>query len=231
MHVPTAGGAMDAALVLPARGSGPGVVLLPEIFGVNRYVRRAAERLAELGYVVLAPDLFWRTDPGLALDERDAESLARGMEATGRLDREVAVADAIAAVGALRGRSEVSGRVGVLGFCLGGALAYAVAAADDPDAAVCYYGSGIGDAIEAAAGIACPVLFHFGAEDPYIPREQIDRVAALAASRPEMTCHIHAGAGHAFDNPAPMFHRPEAAASAWALTGDFLARTLGRRGE
>ncbi len=218
---------MDAALVLPEAGSGPGVVVLHEIFGVNAYIRRAAERLAELGYVVLVPDLFWRTDPGLALDEHDEESLARGMEAVGRLDRQVAVADAIAALAALRGRPEVTGRVGVLGFCLGGALAYLVAAEGDPDAAVCYYGSGIADALDAATDITCPVLFHFGADDRFIPREQADRVAALAAGRPEMTCHVHAGAGHAFDNPAPMFHRPEAAAAAWALTGDFLAENLG----
>ncbi|HEU0316241.1 MAG TPA: dienelactone hydrolase family protein, partial [Solirubrobacteraceae bacterium] len=206
MHVPTAGGVMDAVLVLPEAGSGPGVVLLHEIFGVNAYVTRAAERLAELGYVVLVPDLFWRTDPGFTVDERDEESLARGMEAAGRLDRPVAVTDAIAALGALRGRPEVTGRVGVLGFCLGGALAYLAAAEGDPDAAVCYYGSGIADALDAAAEITCPVLFHFGAEDRFIPREQADRVAALAAGRPELTCHIHAGAGHAFDNPAPMFH-------------------------
>ncbi len=218
---------MDAALVLPEAGSGPGVVLLHEIFGINAYVTGAAERLAELGYVVLVPDLFWRTDPGFALDERDEESLARGMEVAGRLDRQVAVTDAIAALGALRGRPEVTGRVGVLGFCLGGALAYLVAAEGDPDAAVCYYGSGIADALDAAGQITCPVLFHFGADDRFIPRDQANRVAALAAGRPEMTCHIHAGAGHAFDNPAPMFHGAAAAAAAWAQTGDFLAQTLG----
>ncbi|MEA2299622.1 MAG: carboxymethylenebutenolidase [Solirubrobacteraceae bacterium] len=226
-RVQTPDGEMGAHLVLPATGSGPGVLLLQEIFGVGPYIKAVADRLGELGYVVLAPDLYWRTEPGLVLDH-DQAGMALAMAAGQRLDRDDAVADAVAALGHLRRLPAVAGRVGVLGFCLGGALAFQVAARGDPDAAVCYYGSGIADALDAAAEITCPVLFHFGAEDPFIPREHADRVAGLAASRADMECHIHDGAGHAFDNhESAMFHHPEAAAAAWALTRDFLDRTLG----
>jgi carboxymethylenebutenolidase len=81
--------------------------------------------------------------------------------------------------------------------------------------------------LDEADRISCPVLFHYGGSDPYIPREQSDAVCAFAASRPDMECHIHKDAGHAFDNhEAPMFHQPEPAARAWEITKDFLARRL-----
>lgn len=225
-QVSTADGVMDAHLVVPEVRSGAGVLVLQEIFGVNDYVKQAARRLADLGYVALAPDLYWRTDPGLALDHDEA-SMGQAMAASRKLDRTTAVADAVAALDHLRGLPGVTGKVGVLGFCLGGALAYGVAVEDAPDAAVCYYGSGIADALDAAPRITCPVLFQFGGADQFIPREQIDRVAELAAAREGMDCHIHEGAGHAFDNPAPMFHHPAAAAAAWGITRDFLAHSVG----
>jgi carboxymethylenebutenolidase len=220
------GGEMAAYVALPSSGAGPGVLVLMEIFGVGPYIRRAAERLAELGYVALAPDLYRRTQPRLELSH-DQEGLQQAMAAVGQLDVEGAVQDSIVALGRLRELSEVDGPVGVLGFCLGGRLAFAVAAESDPAAAVCYYGSGVADALGDGERIRCPVLFHFGAKDPYIPLEQAERVAGAAAGRPGWECHIQPDAGHAFDNhESAMFHRPEAAARAWALTSDFLAREL-----
>ena len=97
----------------------------------------------------------------------------------------------------------------------------------DPDVAVCYYGSGIPDALDLTPRITCPVLLHFGGADPYIPREQVDAVAALAAPRAGFECYVQDAAGHAFDNSfSPQFSDPPAAAAAWALTVEFLARTL-----
>jgi carboxymethylenebutenolidase len=219
-------GAFDAHLALPAGGSGPGMLLLHEIFGVNDYVRDSAQRLAELGYVVLAPDLFWRTQPGLEL-RHDEAGLQAGMAAVAQLDFAAAVDDAIAALEALRALPEVSGgRAGVLGFCLGGTLAYQVAVNADPDVAVVYYGSGIPGALDRAGAITCPMIMHWGGADPYIPREQVDAVAAMAGAHDSIECHVHEGAGHAFDNLAPMFHNPDACAAAWELTAAFLAREL-----
>ena len=97
----------------------------------------------------------------------------------------------------------------------------------DPDTGVCYYGSGIPDALDAAAQVMSPMLMHWGGADQFIPREQVNAVAAMAAEHDPIECHVHEGAGHAFDNSfAPMFHDPEAAARAWELTSAFLARTL-----
>jgi carboxymethylenebutenolidase len=222
-----ADGELEAHVAIPAAGSGPGIVLLHEIFGITDYVRDCAQRLAELGYVVLAPDLFWRTQPGLELNHDDA-GLQAGMDATSKLDIPAAVADAIAALEVLRAMPEVTDRrAGVLGFCLGGTLAYQVAVNGDPQVAVVYYGSAIPGTLDAAAQIACPTIMHWGGADPYIPRAQVDAVAALAAERDDIECHVHEGAGHAFDNHrAPMFHVPEARAAAWELTAAFLAREL-----
>jgi carboxymethylenebutenolidase len=222
-----ADGELAAHVAIPASGSGPGILLLHEIYGVNVYVRDNAQRLAELGYVVLAPDLFWRTQPGLELDHDDA-GLQAGFAAMQRLDVAQAAQDAVAALEVLRAMAQVADRrAGVLGFCLGGTLAYQVAVQGDPDAAVVYYGSGVPGALDAAAAIACPVLMHWGGVDPFIPREQVDAVAAWAAEHERIECHVHEGAGHAFDNHhAPHFHHPEAAAAAWELTVAFLARTL-----
>ena len=226
-RVGTADGDMDAHVALPASGTGPGIVVLQEIFGVGGYIKESADRLAALGYVALAPDLYWRIERGIALDHDEA-GLGRAFETVQKLDLGLAVRDSIAALHTLRGLHEVgAGRAGVLGFCLGGTLAFQVAVQDEPDVAVCYYGSGIAGALADGERIACPVLFHFGGQDPYIPREQVDQVSAFAASRPEMECHVQEDAGHAFDNhDAPMFHQPEPAARAWEITKDFLARNL-----
>jgi len=221
------GGELEAHVAIPAAGSGPGIVLLHEIFGITDYVRDRAQRLAELGYVVLAPDLYWRTQPGLELNH-DAAGLHAAMDAVSKLDVLAAIADATAALEVLRAMPEVTdGRAGVLGFCLGGTLAYQVAVNADPQVAIVYYGSAIAGTLDAAAQIACPMIMHWGGADAYIPREQVDAVAALAAGRDDIECHVHEGAGHAFDNHrAPMFHVPAARAAAWELTAAFLAREL-----
>jgi carboxymethylenebutenolidase len=226
-RVRTADGELDAHVVLPAPGSGPGIVVLQEIFGVGGYIKEATERLAGLGYVALAPDLYWRIEPGIALDHDD-EGLGKAFQTSQQLDQRLAVNDSIDALATLRALPEVTGgKAGVLGFCLGGTLAFGVAIEGDPDVAVCYYGSGIAGMLEQSDRIRCPVLFHFGGQDPYIPSEDVDRVAACAASNDAMECHIHPGAGHAFDNhQAPMFYQPEPAAHAWAITREFLARTF-----
>ncbi|HEY0343357.1 MAG TPA: dienelactone hydrolase family protein [Solirubrobacteraceae bacterium] len=224
-RVETGDGACDAHLELPASGRGRGMLLIHEIFGVNDYVRASARRLADMGYVVLAPDLFWRTQPGLEL-RPDQAGVRTGREAVAELDLAAAVGDAIAALQTLRALPEVTdGRAGVIGFCFGGTIAYEVAVNADPDVAVVYYGSGIPAALDRAGAIACPTIMHWGGADPFIPREQVDAVAAMAAAHASIECHVHEGAGHAFDNHlAPMFHNPDARAAAWELTAAFLAR-------
>jgi carboxymethylenebutenolidase len=123
---------------------------------------------------------------------------------------------------------EVGGRkVAAMGYCLGGHLAFALGCHAAPDAVVSYYGSGIADRLGEAGGLSCPIIFHFGDSDPFIPNDQVDAINAALGDRDTVELHVHAGAGHAFENfLAAQFSSPEAAARSWPLTVDFLARTL-----
>jgi carboxymethylenebutenolidase len=220
------GGAMDAYLALPQAGAGPGLLVVMEIFGVGDYIRGACDRLADLGYVAMAPDLYRRTHPRVQFG-KGQEALQEALAAAGALDMPGAIEDALVALTALRALPEVRGQTGVVGFCLGATIAFGVAIGGDPDALVAYYGSGIPAMLDDADRVACHAVFHFGARDPYIPLEQSQRVADFAASRPGWEVHIQPDGGHAFDNwDNPIFHQPEPAARAWELTRAFLARTL-----
>lgn len=220
------GGELTALVVLPDAGSGPGVLVLHEIMGINDYIETVADRLADLGYVVVVPDLFWRIDPEHPLPS-DEEGLAEALSRVGELDFEEAVRDSDAALAHLSNLPEVTGSVAVVGFCLGGTLAFGVAIRSEPDAVVSYYGSGVADALGGAGAVDCPVLFHFGGDDEYIPVDQAEAVRATFADRDDVVVHLYAEAGHAFDNPSRLFHRPAAAEQAWGRTVDFLRRTIG----
>ncbi len=224
--VPTHDGAtMPAFIARPAAGAGPGLVLLQEIFGITEYIQSRARDLANLGYLVLAPELYWRIGARISTDETTEAGLQEAFGYMQRLDVPTAVDDAIAALEALKAMSATSGRAGVLGFCLGGRLAYEIGVRSDPDVVVSYYGSGIADRLDAAADINCPIIFHFGGDDRFLPIDQSDRIAATFASRATAEVHVQPAAGHAFDNfRAPMFYSADAAAAAWPLTTAFLAR-------
>lgn len=226
-----AGGGYDGTLVLPEAGHGPGIVLLQEIFGVGDFLLGKADDLASLGYVVLCPDVFWRVEPHVALAHDDA-ALATGMSLAGRYAAEIPeptrVADLVAAETCLRGLDEVTGRVGVLGYCLGGHLAFLVAVHGSPDACVAYYGSGIGDRLGDAPRVSCPILLHYGGSDPYISGEEIEAVATAFAARRDAEVRIEPGAGHAFENlVAPAFADPDASSRSWPATVAFLKDHLG----
>jgi carboxymethylenebutenolidase len=225
-RVQVPGGAFDLSVWLPAAGSGPGLLLIQEIYGVSAYIREVADDLAGLGYVVGAPDLFWRLEPGYQADH-DEEGLKRSLEMGSRFDAEQGVADAAAALAHLATLPEVGGGVGVIGFCLGGTIAYFLGAQAEPDVVVSFYGAGVPDNTDALDRISVPVQFHFGGSDPYIPRQQVARVEQATVGRPNVELHVEENAGHAFHNrKAPMFHAPEPAARAWQRTEEFLRRHL-----
>jgi carboxymethylenebutenolidase len=225
------GGAFGGHLTVPEHGNGPGLLLLQEIFGVGDFMKAKATELADLGYVVLCPDVFWRIEPGIALghDESAMESAFGYVSRyTTEVDDDIKIADLGAALGHLRSLPEVADhQSGVMGYCLGGRLAFLVACYCGPDACVSYYGSGIADRLNECDQLTCPILFHFGGNDPYIPNEQVDAIRARLGERPNVEIHVQHQAGHAFENHlAPQFHDPTAAAASWPLTVDFLRRNL-----
>lgn len=226
-EIRTADGVMGAHVTLPSRPRGTGIVLVHEIFGVNDYITAVADRLAATGHVVVSPDLFWRIDPDRPLDHSD-EALGIAFERVGRLDFPAAVADSVEALGFTRALPEVDRGVAVMGFCLGGTVAFAAGIEGDPEAIVSYYGSGVADHLPRAAELTCPAMFVFGTHDPFIPNEVADAVEQTFTERADVSVHRFA-AGHAFDNfLAPQFHDAGAAITAWGITTDFLARSIGR---
>ena len=159
--VHTADGSFDLTVWVPDSGNGPGLLLIQEIYGVSDYIRAVAEDLAALGYVVAAPDLFWRLQPGYQAAHDDA-GLASSLEMGSRFDVAQGVADSVAALGVLAGLPQVDGGIGIIGFCLGGSIAYLVAAQTPLDAVISFYGSAVPDQLGLLDQITAPLLFHFG---------------------------------------------------------------------
>ncbi|WP_219418532.1 dienelactone hydrolase family protein [Pseudonocardia nigra] len=220
------GGEFDAFCARPA-GRAPGIVLFQEIFGVNDNMRGLAIRLAEAGHLAIVPDMFWRIQP--RFERKDESGLTDGMAMLQKLDWGLAERDMTSVLAHVRGMSSCTGAVGAVGFCLGGSLAYLFAAGArvegrGPDAAVAYYGSGIHQMLDRADSIDCPMLFHYGAQDPYIPADQIDAVEAAVGER--FVVHRYP-AGHAFSNwDAPSMYDEAAANLAWDRTLAFFAEHL-----
>jgi len=204
-------GSFDAYLALPPAGRGPGLVLFQEIFGVNEHIRAVAEQYALDGFVVLAPDVFWRGQRRIELGY-EGEQRQRGIALAMALKPPQVMADIAATVAALRARPEVAGaKVGAIGYCMGGRLAFFAAASAGVDAAVAYYGGGIHDQLDKAAGIRCPMLFHYAERDDNIPPAAVDKVrTAMHGKTAEI--HVYPGSLHGFNCWArSQYHAPSAA--------------------
>jgi len=221
------GGTFSGHVALPASGMGPGLLLIQEIGGVNGYLEAVADRLADAGYVVLAPDAFWRVQPDFRVEVFTETTLRQCMGVAGQFDQEQGLADFGSALEHLRELPEVDGGVGVIGFCFGGTQAFLMAAEYDLDVAVSYYGSGVAGALDRVGDIECPLLFHFGGADPFIGPEALEAIKAATASMANIEMLVQPDAGHAFDNHASdRYWDPDAATAAWTRTIGFLAEHL-----
>jgi carboxymethylenebutenolidase len=213
---------LSAYHVLPAERPRGGLVVLQEIFGVNAHIRRVADGFAEHGYEVLAPALFDRLEPGVELGY-DADGMAKGRSFPQRLGWDGPLRDVAAAIAALRGAAlRGAGRIGVVGYCWGGSLAYLAAARlSGLAAAVGYYGTAIAKNLDATPQV--PTLLHFGATDASIPAADIE---AIRARHPHVGTHVYA-AGHGFNCDARAAYEPASAALALERTLAFFAQHLG----
>jgi carboxymethylenebutenolidase len=222
IELPGADGAFGGFLALPPAGHGPGLLLLQEIFGVNPHIRGVAEQYALAGFVVLAPDLFWRQGERIELGY-SGEDWQRAVALMNTVQPDTVLSDLQAALRALRGRPEMTCKVGILGYCMGGRLAYTAAALCEVDAAVAYYGGGIQQQLGLAPKITCPIQLHYGERDDHIPPEAVEAVRdALAEQDAEI--HVYPGAQHGFNCWARASHHPASAALAHGRSLAFLAQ-------
>ena len=204
-------GSFRGYLAMPSAGSGPGLVLAQEIFGINQTMRDVADNYAEEGYVVLVPDIFWRQEPNVDLGYGEAD-WKRAFELFQGFDEAKGMQDIQTAITTLRARPEVSGgKVGVVGFCLGGKLAYLSACRTDADVSVAYYGVGIDAALSEADNIKKPLMLHVAELDRFCPPEARDKIVQSLRGRPNVTLHVYPGMDHAFARlGGDHFHKPSA---------------------
>lgn len=215
----------DAYLALPPAGSGPGLVLFQEIFGVNDHIRAVADQYALDGFVVLAPDVFWRQAPRVELGY-DGADRQRALQLMGAAQPEQLVADLKASVAALRARPETQGRkTGAIGYCMGGRLAYLAAALAGVDAAVAYYGGGIHNNLGLAPQVRGPIQFHYAGHDDNIPPTAVASVREAFAGKPAEV-HVYPGSMHGFNCWARASYHAPSAALAHGRSLVFLAENL-----
>ena len=210
-------------LSLPPTGSGPGIVLIQEIFGVNAHIRAVADQYALDGYVVLAPDLFWRMEPGVNLgyDELSFNAALGYMQ---KMDFNMAVQDLASAVTALRARPDCTGKVASLGFCMGGLLSYLAAANAGVDAAVCYYPGSIETRLDQADKIRCPILIHFAEKDHYISADAVKAVQAAFKDARNAVIEVYPGVDHGFNCWERPAYDQKTSSLAHGLSLSFLAK-------
>lgn len=195
------GGEFQAYLALPAGGFGPGLVVMQSAyggFGVNKVMRNIADGYASKGFVVIVPDLFWRQEPGVELTDQTQKEWERAFKLYQGLDEAKAVDDSAAAMQFLRRHNACTGKVGGVGFSLGGKLAYLLAVRHDPDCAVGYYGVGIEEALDEAPNLRCPLVLHVGGRDQYCDSAAQAEIHERLDQNPLVTIYDYPKQGHAF---------------------------------
>lgn len=205
------GETFDAYVSLPPTGKGPGLLLIQEIFGVNEHIRAVADQYAADGYCVIAPDIFWRDEKRLDLNY-DQAGFDKGLALLGKMNIDQIAKDLKASVATIRKHKACTGKVGSVGFCMGGLLSFVAAAEANVDTAVCYYGGGIHQQLSRAKKIKCPVLFHFAEKDGYIPADAVAAVRKAMAGRDNVRIVVHPGVDHGFNCwRRPSWHQVTAA--------------------
>ena len=183
-------------LATPKSRGGSGVVVIQEIFGVNEVMRGITDGFAEAGYMALCPDIFWRQEPGIQLTDQSEKEWARAFELFNGFDLGKGVQDLDSTIETLRGLDGCSGKVGTVGFCLGGRLAYLTATKTKADAAVGYYGVMLTEHLDET--INAPLFLHMATEDEFVPKEQQAEVHAALDGNDMVTIHDYVGQDHAF---------------------------------
>ena len=224
------GDEFDAYLALPAGGYGPGIVVLQEIFGVNEYMRQVADWYAAHGFVAMVPDLFWRQEPGIQLTDQTKAEWQKAFELYQGLDEAKAVEDSAAAVEFLRQHPACSGRVGAVGFCLGGNLAYLLSVRFKPDCAVGYYGVSIEKALNEAKNLGSPLMLHVAGRDKFCSPEAQKQIHETLDSNPLVTIHDYPEQDHAFGRPGGEHYDAAAAELANLRTLEFFVSNLSGAG-
>ncbi|PTQ13418.1 carboxymethylenebutenolidase [Sphingomonas oleivorans] len=201
------------------------IIVIQEIFGVNPGIRAKADKWAKEGYLALAPDMFWRFAPGLSLDPDVPEEMNQAFDIRTNFDADKGVQDIEAVIRVARKRVG-GGKVGIVGYCMGGRMAYLSATRTDVDASVGYYGARIAEAIREAHAIANPLMLHFAGQDGFIPPEQLAIIHAALDDNAHVIIHEYPGVDHGFATETGKRRNDAAAELADSRTRAFFAEHL-----
>jgi carboxymethylenebutenolidase len=189
-------GSFKAYVARPTGTPKGAVVAVQEIFGVNAVMRGKCDWLAREGFLAISPDLFWRIKPGIELTDQTDEEWKQAIDHMNALDKNAGVRDVAATLA--HARSMGSGKTGVMGYCMGGYIAFLAACRTDTDATACYHGGGIHTALGEASGIKKPVMLHNPKKDAFIPVEALNQIRETLAPNPLVTVYEYAEQDHAF---------------------------------
>jgi len=210
--------------IMPA----PAVVVLQELFGVNADIRKHCDELAEQGFLGVAPDLFWRQEPGVDLNVTSEADWQHGLRLYAAYDRDAGVKDVRDTINAVRNLPECNGKVGLLGYCLGALMVFMTAVRNDGiDAAVWYHGGDTEKYLGEADGLHAPLLMHLAEEDEFISKAAQAQIKAALATKPNVTIYSYPGQNHAFSRHNGTHYNAAAASLANGRTRDFLQQQLG----
>ena len=226
IQVQVADGQLNAYVAYPDYLPAPAVVVLQEIFGVNTDLKATCDELAGKGFIAVSPELFWRDAPGLDLHAWSPEEWKQGLKLYQAYDFDRGVRDIADVIAASRVLDGCTGKVGVMGFCLGGLMTYLSAARGSVDAAAWYYGGQTERYLAEAGKVSAPLMMHVGEEDEYITKDAQRQIKEALGTRPNVEFFSYPGCYHAFARHTGTRYNAVAASLANGRTESFLRRHL-----
>ena len=226
MTIESPDGIFHAYVSRPAKLPAPAVVVLQELFGVNTDIRATCDELAKRGFIAIAPDLFWRQEPGVDLDVRSEADWQHGLRLYGAYDRDAGARDIAQAIRAAVKLPGSTGRVALQGYCLGALMVFITAARHEVDAAVAYHGGDTEKYLGEVGSLRAPLLMHLGEEDEFISKTAQAEIKAALAKKPNAIVYSYPGQRHAFSRHNGAHYNAAAATLANARTSEFLHRQL-----
>lgn len=196
--ITTADGVFTAYVARPVQSPAPAIVVIQEIFGVNAVMRKVCDDLAAKGYVAVCPDLFWRIEPGVDITDQTEEEWRQAFELMNAFDIDTGVRDIAATMKAIRADPACTGKVGAVGYCLGGQLAFLTATRTDADASVGYYGVSLESRVGEADKLTRPLMLHIAEEDGFVSKDAQAVIVNALKNHPLVTIHTYPGRDHAF---------------------------------
>jgi len=226
LQIQTPDGAFSAYVARPAQTPAPAIVVLQEIFGVNQVMRDICDDLAAQGYLAVCPDLFWRIEPGVDITDQSEAEWKKAFELMNAFDPDQGVRDIRAVIATVREHEACTGKVGAVGYCLGGLLAFLTATRTDADASVSYYGVGIEQRTGEAERLAHPLLMHIAEADQFVPKAAQDLILGALKNHPQVQIHTYPGRDHAFARKGGEHYHAADAETANARTAAFFQAHL-----